>query len=142
MESMTIQKEFRWEMGHRLPNHEGKCRNLHGHSYRLVVEIEGEPDPATGMIVDFYEVSRAVKPLIETLDHAFLVQDSDEALRTYLDQQKLKQVVIPYPSTVENLCRHVADRVLPSLTNTNNISAVTFHIHETETSSASLRLAL
>ena len=40
---MKIAKEFRWEMGHRLPEHFGLCKNIHGHSYKMVVEFEGEP---------------------------------------------------------------------------------------------------
>jgi len=50
---MKIAKEFRWEMGHRLPEHTGLCRNIHGHSYRMVVEITGDV-LANGMIIDFY----------------------------------------------------------------------------------------
>ena len=39
---MKIAKEFRWEMGHRLPEHFGLCKNIHGHSYKMIVEFEGE----------------------------------------------------------------------------------------------------
>ena len=41
---MKIAKEFNWEMGHRLPEHFGKCKNIHGHSYKMMVELEGDLD--------------------------------------------------------------------------------------------------
>ncbi|MGA1250362.1 MAG: 6-pyruvoyl trahydropterin synthase family protein, partial [Candidatus Kapaibacteriota bacterium] len=49
-----IAKEFHWEMGHRLPFHDGGCQNIHGHSYTMRVEVIGEIDPATGMVIDYF----------------------------------------------------------------------------------------
>ena len=69
---MKIAKEFRWEMGHRLPKHDGACRNVHGHSYRMVVEVEGEIDPGTGMVMDFADIKMAFKPILDRLDHYYL----------------------------------------------------------------------
>src|SRR5437868_1916429 len=57
-----IAKDFRWEMAHRLPEHEGGCRNVHGHSYRMWVEISGEPQ-ANGMVLDYFEISAIVDPM-------------------------------------------------------------------------------
>ncbi len=54
MES-RIAKEFHWEMGHRLPFHQGGCQNIHGHSYTMRVEIIGTIDPATGMVIEHPE---------------------------------------------------------------------------------------
>ncbi len=73
---MKIAKRFRWEAAHRLPWHEGLCRNLHGHSYRMTVELEGEPD-ARGMVLDFKHLKRVLKPLVDAWDHAILVAESD-----------------------------------------------------------------
>lgn len=70
----TIFKEFVFEAAHKLPNvppgH--KCGNLHGHSFRLTLELTGKVDPVTGWIVDFGDVKRAVQPLYDTLDHHYL----------------------------------------------------------------------
>ena len=59
-----------------LPNHPGACSRLHGHSYRFEVAIEGplqSEGPATGMVMDFDEISAAVKPaVVERLDHRSL----------------------------------------------------------------------
>ena len=57
---MKIGKEFRWEMGHRLPLHTRGCQNIHGHSYKLIVEIEGEPG-ANGMVADYTDLKQIVK---------------------------------------------------------------------------------
>ena len=137
---MRIAKEFRWEMGHRLPLHDGACRNLHGHSYKLVVELEGDPDPATGMVVDFQDVSAAVKPFVAELDHCFLVQDSDAELLAYLRRNDLKHTVIPFPSTVENLCRMFAAKLDAFLARHAAARALRITIFETPTSSATLEI--
>lgn len=71
---MIVFKEFRFEAAHFLTGvPEGhQCANMHGHSYKVVVGVEGDTDLETGFVVDFAEVSKAVKPLIEQLDHSVL----------------------------------------------------------------------
>lgn len=139
---MKIAKHFRWEMGHRLPEHDGECRNVHGHSYKMTVQVEGEPDFDTGMVIDFNDISAAVKPLLQELDHAFLCQDCDEDLLALLCDMEMKHVVIPYPSTVENLCQMFADRLEPMFATYDNLRAFTILIYETESSVAELRVRL
>jgi len=73
----TITKEFRFEAAHKLPKHDGKCQRLHGHSWRMRVVCVGETlydvGPKSGMLLDFGDVSKAVKPLVEEkLDHFYL----------------------------------------------------------------------
>lgn len=62
------------ECAHRLPNvPEGhKCARLHGHSYRVEVHVRGDVDPATGMVVDFADISAAFEPVHRLLDHHYL----------------------------------------------------------------------
>lgn len=72
-----LQKSFKFEASHQLVHHDGKCRRLHGHSYVLIVELSGADlqtrGPATNMLCDFGQVSKVVKPLIEShLDHHHL----------------------------------------------------------------------
>lgn len=70
---MILRKEYGFEAAHFIYNHPAKCRNLHGHSYKLFVSIEGTPDPETGMIMDFYDLSQLVSErVISRLDHHFL----------------------------------------------------------------------
>lgn len=139
---MKIAKEFRWEMGHRLPKHHGACRNIHGHSYRLVVEIEGEINPETGMIIDFAEISAKVKPLLAELDHAFLCQEDDQEVRDLLESMDMKRVYIPVPSTVENICGLFVTRLRPAFAADTQVTAFTVRIWETASSVAEIREVL
>ena len=50
---ITVVKEFTFDAAHYLPGYNGKCNRPHGHTYRLQVGIEGEPDHSTGMVIDF-----------------------------------------------------------------------------------------
>jgi|TARA_Y100000034_G_scaffold97520_1_gene119110 6-pyruvoyltetrahydropterin/6-carboxytetrahydropterin synthase len=69
----SVTKLFEFEACHHLPNYDGACRNLHGHSYKLEVEIKGEIDDVSGMVTDFSELKKTVKRLvINKYDHADL----------------------------------------------------------------------
>jgi 6-pyruvoyltetrahydropterin/6-carboxytetrahydropterin synthase len=111
---MKIAKEYRWEMGHRLPFHKGLCRNIHGHSYRMVVEITGELDK-NGMIIDFFDMNKIVKPIIEKYDHAFLCWKGDNKVKDFLAKNKMKKVMVDYQSTVENICSDFLDKLTNKL---------------------------
>jgi len=136
---MKIAKEFRWEMGHRLPKHDGACKNLHGHSYRMVVEVEGEVDSETGMVIDFADISAKVKPFLAELDHAFLCQEDDHEVRALLEAMELKRIFIPFPSTVENICRMFIERLRPAFERESQVVAFTVRIWETASSVAEIR---
>ena len=71
--AMILRKEYWFEAAHFIYNHPGKCRNLHGHSYKLFVLLEGGVNPETGMIIDFDDLSKVVvEQVILKLDHRFL----------------------------------------------------------------------
>lgn len=71
---MDIFKDFTLEAAHRLPNvppgH--KCARLHGHSFRVRLEVSGEPGAETGWVMDFGDIKAAFLPLYEQLDHHYL----------------------------------------------------------------------
>lgn len=136
---MKIAKEFRWEMGHRLPKHDGACKNLHGHSYRMVVEVEGEVNADTGMVIDFADISAKVKPFLNELDHAFLCQEDDAEVRDLLEAMDLKRVLVPFPSTVENICRLFVERLRPAFAAESRVEFFTVRIWETASSVAEIR---
>lgn len=69
---MLISKDFTFEASHILPNHPGKCRNLHGHSWILKVALEGPLNLKTGFVLDYNDLSAIVSPLIDVLDHTHL----------------------------------------------------------------------
>ena len=71
---MEIQLEFAFDAAHYFADKpaEHSYRRLHGHSFRVVVGVTGEPDPVTGFVVDFAELEAALARLRDTLDHAML----------------------------------------------------------------------
>lgn len=127
---MKIAKEFKWEMGHRLPFHEGKCRNLHGHSYRCMIELTGQPDK-NGMLLDYYELKKIVDPIIDKMDHSFMVFDKDLELIEMLDKLGSNKLVVNFESTAENICVYLLNEVrkssLPS-----NVESIKVRVLETD----------
>ena len=69
-----LSKDFHFEAAHTLPRlPEGhQCRQLHGHSFKVEIVVEGEVDPEIGWVYDHSEISVAMEPVIEALDHAYL----------------------------------------------------------------------
>ena len=68
----SVTRSFTFEAAHQLPWHHGKCRNLHGHSYRLEVTVEG-PIGEDGIVVDFAEIKRVVeRDVVDVYDHRYL----------------------------------------------------------------------
>ena len=71
---MEIKKTFRFEAAHYLPNlpESHKCRRMHGHSFRFDVYVSGPLDSKLGWVMDFGDITKAVKPIVEQLDHYLL----------------------------------------------------------------------
>lgn len=70
---MILRRAYRFEASHVLPRHPGRCRRMHGHSYRFVVEIEGPIDPEQGMVLDFGDLDALVeKHVLARCDHHHL----------------------------------------------------------------------
>jgi 6-pyruvoyltetrahydropterin/6-carboxytetrahydropterin synthase len=107
---MKIAKEFHWEMGHRLPEHFGKCKNIHGHSYKMIVELEGDLNE-NGMIMDYYDLKKLVRPVVEELDHSFMVFEKDVEIVRFLESVKSKKIIVGFQSTVENICKYILTEI-------------------------------
>jgi len=132
---MKIAKRFRWEGAHRLPWHEGPCRDLHGHSYEMFVEVEGEPDD-NGFLLDFKHLKRALTPLIERWDHSTLVAQNDTELLGVMTETGWRHAVLPYDTTAENICNYVADHLISehrAMLDDRRIHTVRVRVAETET---------
>lgn len=68
-----MRRRFDFEAAHELPNHPGKCRQLHGHSYRLVVSVDRPVEPNSGMAIDFSDLKQVVRAeVVDRLDHRYL----------------------------------------------------------------------
>lgn len=64
---------LKFDAAHNLYGYEGKCKNLHGHTYKMEVTVEGEPSKVTGMVVDFGDVKRIINTnIVDVYDHQYL----------------------------------------------------------------------
>jgi len=128
---MKISKDFRWEMGHRLQCHKGKCFNLHGHSYKLQIEFEGKVDKNSGMVLDYFDVKDIVAPIVDKLDHTVIVWEKDTELIEMLKHLNSSHVIMSFETTAENLVGYF----LKEISNTNlpsGISGIKVRVCETE----------
>lgn len=142
---MKIIKKYSWDMAHRLPNHKGKCRNLHGHTYMVEVCLEGEiidKDNASdqGMLLDFSDLKEIVNTaVISKLDHSCAFWSQDSILTSfYATNPDLKHVVFDFPPTAEELAKWIYFTIKPLIPNTygTGLSLAWIRLHETESSAA------
>lgn len=69
---MIVGVETKIDSAHYLPKHAGKCKNLHGHTWHIIVEVMGPIDSNTGMITDFSSLRETIKEITDPLDHKLL----------------------------------------------------------------------
>ena len=122
-------------MAHRLPFHEGGCKNIHGHSYSMTVELSGNPD-ANGMVLDYFDLVRIVEPQIKEIDHAFLCDENDTLVKDFLQSSGLKVVFVDFPTTAENIAGWFFDRLSVEFMPMKNIRELRIIISETERTTA------
>lgn len=127
---MKIAKEFTWEMGHRLPFHEGKCKNLHGHSYKCMIELSGEPDK-NGIVLDYYDLKKTAEPVFDELDHSFMVWNGDKELIEALQKLNSRMVLVDFQTTAENICIYLLNKI-KSIKLPANVKALKVRVFETE----------
>lgn len=98
-----IEKSFHFEAGHILEHHDGKCSHPHGHSYILTVRIRSDTliktGPKQNMVIDFYDISTAVKPMIEQ----------------YFDHHWINDTLNTEAPTVEFISKWIYDYLKPKL---------------------------
>lgn len=127
---MKIAKEFRWEMGHRLPEHFGLCKNIHGHSYKMIVEFEGQLNKDQ-MVIDYYDVEKIINPIINRLDHAFMVNKNDRIVLDFLEKMNSKKVVVDFDATAENICKYLLNEIRKSDL-PENVNSLKVRVYETQ----------
>ncbi len=141
---MIVAKTFKWEAAHRIPWHEGKCKHLHGHSYKMIVEFDGEPNE-NGIVIDFNVIKKIVEPYINAIDHTTIISSKDNELKEIFEKKDWRYYILPFDSTAENLCKYFADLIITEqekLLSENKITAISIKIFETETSYAYLSIKL
>lgn len=133
-----LTKEFNFEMAHALTGYDGKCKNIHGHSYTLFVTISGMPEtnrqsPKQGMVIDFGDLKHIVnETIIEPFDHA-LVLASDSP---YNIGMATKTVITSFQPTCENLLIHFSQLLATKMP--AGIKLYSLKLYETATSYAEL----
>lgn len=139
---IRLTKEFTFESAHALWGYDGKCREIHGHSYRLFVTVKGEQstdcnDPKLGMVMDFGVLKSIVnEQIISRLDHSFVMRNTAEALSLAesMKGQFTNVVVVDYQPTCENMLLDFATRLKAALP--EGITLHSLRLHETATSYA------
>lgn len=108
---IRLTKKFNFETAHALYGYDGKCKNIHGHSYHLEVTVIGNPiedkeNPKRGMVLDFSELKEIVNRLIvDPMDHSILLEkDSpNKELGMHLEKEGHKVIFTEYTPTCENM---------------------------------------
>ncbi len=117
---IRVTKEFDFETAHALDGYNGKCKDIHGHSYHLTVTVKGEviddnTDPKDGMVIDFKDLKSIIKTEIEPIfDHRLILRDTSR----FKGIEKINDRVryVPYQPTCENMLLEIVDifkRFLP-----------------------------
>lgn len=127
-------------MAHALYGYDGPCKNIHGHSYLLSVTVIGQPikDPANvkhGMVMDFTDLKIIIRPIIERLDHATIL--NAESPHKALSEKNLlfdKLVLVNYQPTCENMLVDIATQIKTQLP--ENVELHHLRLQETATSYA------
>jgi 6-pyruvoyltetrahydropterin/6-carboxytetrahydropterin synthase len=141
---MLIHKEIEIDMGHRVSNHKGKCRNLHGHRYKIEVGVDdklitenGASDE--GMVIDFSDLKQTMIEEIDApLDHGFMIYEKDqfiEQFRFFMTGYDQKIIIVPFVPTAENISKYLY-QIMRNKLNEKGIKISYVKIYETPTSSA------
>jgi len=141
MAILRLTRVFNFDMAHVLLNYHGKCKNIHGHTYKLEVTVKGAPcndeaSPKKGMLIDFSDFKKLIQDhIISVWDHALMIhQDSDPVLLDALKHNYEKIIVVPFQPTTENMICELAStikKILPC-----DLQLFSLRLYETEKSYA------
>ncbi len=139
---IRITKHFDFESAHALYGYDGKCRNIHGHSYHFYVTVAGKPiddseNPKNGMVMDFGDLKRIVKKeIVDVFDHSvvFNAHSPHKELAKNLEQNGHRIILVPYQPTSENMLIDFAERIKIHLP--ENVSLHALKLYETANSYA------
>jgi 6-pyruvoyltetrahydropterin/6-carboxytetrahydropterin synthase len=134
MPRYQVTKTFEFAYGHRLLNHNGKCRYLHGHNGMVEVDIEAEKLDEMGMVIDFGDINEVVKKWVdENLDHRMLLCRADPMVAVMAQNNEPVFVMEENP-TAENIAALVW-----AAAQTAGLHVTEVRLWETATSRASYR---
>jgi 6-pyruvoyltetrahydropterin/6-carboxytetrahydropterin synthase len=137
---ITITRRLEFDAGHRIPDHQSKCKHLHGHRYALEVTLSGDViqqdgNPQNGMVMDFSAVKAiAMTHVVDVWDHAFLVYEGDHAILNFLNSiPGHRTVVLNRVPTAENLAQLAFEILAPLYQDTygNHLQLEQVRLYET-----------
>ena len=142
MSNIRITKQFTFETGHALYGYDGKCKNVHGHSYKLSVTVIGKPITDTsnvkfGMVIDFSDLKKIVKEeIVDIFDHATVFNQNTPhiELAAELKNRGHHVILVDYQPTSENMVIDFAKKIKSGLP--KDIQLHSLKLQETETSFA------
>ena len=142
MSTIRITKRFSFEAGHALYGYDGKCKNLHGHSYKLTVTVIGAPitdktNPKFGMVIDFTDLKRIViEEIIDKFDHSTIFNKNTPHIKLAktLRDEGHNVLLVDYQPTTECMVTDFAKKITERLP--NNIKLSSLKLQETESSYA------
>jgi 6-pyruvoyltetrahydropterin/6-carboxytetrahydropterin synthase len=142
MSNIRITKQFSFETGHALYGYDGKCKNVHGHSYRLFVTVIGKPisdntNVKFGMVIDFSDLKKIVKEeIVDVFDHATVFNKNTPhvELAKELKDRDHNVLLVNYQPTSEMMVIDFASKIKKRLP--NNIELFSLKLQETSTSFA------
>jgi 6-pyruvoyltetrahydropterin/6-carboxytetrahydropterin synthase len=106
----TIKKTFRFEAAHRLVDgYQGKCTNIHGHSWEVTFEASSKVLNRFGMVMDFGSLKCMKDWIDKYLDHAMIVKDTDVKMSKFLHNQGFKDFIMNTNPTSENIAKLLFD---------------------------------
>ncbi|MEA3494486.1 MAG: 6-carboxytetrahydropterin synthase [Bacteroidota bacterium] len=141
MSKIRITKEFRFEASHILKGYDGLCKNIHGHSYLLLVTVSGYPEKDTsssklGMVMDFGDLKDIIKEIIvDKFDHSLVVNDdTDESVKEAMKKSTGRIIFTPFQPSCENMVIYFAKIIMEKLP--EKVSLCCIKLYETPTSYA------
>lgn len=147
MRKQIVTKEIEIDMGHRVPYHKSKCRNLHGHRYKIQCDAYGivdetEEASSQGMVIDFSDLKQIMMETFDhKYDHGFVLYENDVFFPMFSKMINLepthsqKIIFVDFIPTAENLSKHWFEEIEPKLLE-KNIQLKKLTVWETPTSTA------
>lgn len=107
-----VKTEDSFDSAHFLARYNGKCRNIHGHRWRVVIEIAGE-NLDDGIVVDFTDIKAALKALTDNLDHSLVMEKDTLKPQTYecLVDEGFRIMIMDFRPTAENFAKYFFDEI-------------------------------
>lgn len=124
----------KFDMGHRVMNHESKCATLHGHEYKAEIYAEADKLDSLGRVIDFSVIKEKVGGWIDAfLDHTTAVcKDDKEVVRGLLSMPRYKEPFIcDFNPTAENLAEYLLKEVCPKVLADTNVVVTKIRLWET-----------